>query len=221
MSWRHGVCRLPDAGIATWPEPTGRGDDHTKAELFNRALVAREGKDVVITRASTYANAENLAKPFLDQIVTQYAGTRMGRQEIDAEILLDTPGALWTRAMLDGVVAQKAPDLKHVVVAVDPSGTRGASDSGDANRDCGGRPRGGWAGVHPGGSILQAEPDGWGRRAVEAYREFKADRIIAERNFGGAMVEHVIRSVDPNVSYKEVSASRGKIARGRVCCCAL
>ena len=184
-----------------------------KPSWFNRALVAREGKDVVITRASTYANAENLAKPFLDQIVTQYAGTRMGRQEIDAEILLDTPGALWTRAMLDGVVAQKAPDLKHVVVAVDPSGTRGASDSGDeigivvaglgvdglayilADRSC------------------KLSPDGWGRRAVEAYREFKADRMIAERNFGGAMVEHVIRSVDPNVSYKEVSASRGKIAR--------
>src|SRR5712672_2467975 len=56
-------------------------------------------------------------------------------------------------------------------------------------------------------------PDGWGRRAVDAYREFKADRIIAERNFGGAMVEHVIRSIDPNVPYREVTASRGKVAR--------
>jgi phage terminase large subunit-like protein len=201
LGLRHGPN--PRAVVTTTPKPS----------RLIRSLVDREGKDVVITRASTYANADNLAKPFLDQIVTQYAGTRMGRQEIDAEILLDTPGALWTRAMLDAAVVQKAPDLKRVVVAVDPSGTRGASDSGDeigivvaglgvdglayilADRSC------------------KLSPDGWGRRAVDAYREFKADRIIAERNFAGAMVEHVIRSVDPNVSYKEVSASRGKIAR--------
>jgi phage terminase large subunit-like protein len=103
--------------------------------------------------------------------------------------------------------------MKRIVVAVDPSGTRGEEDSGDsvgivvvglgaddlgyvlADRTC------------------KMSPDGWGRRAVTAYHEFGADRIVAERNFGGAMVEHVIRTVDRNVSYKEVTASRGKIAR--------
>lgn len=205
LGLRHGS--KPRAVVTTTPRPS----------RLIRALVEREGKDVAITRASTYANAENLAKPFLDQIVSQYAGTRLGRQEIDAELLLDTPGALWTRAMLDGVLIQRAPQLKRVVVAVDPSGTRGASDSGDAiGIVVAGLGVDGLAYVLADRSC-KLSPDGWGRRAVDAYHEFKADRIVAERNFGGAMVEHVIRSVDRNISYKEVSASRGKIARAEPC----
>jgi phage terminase large subunit-like protein len=121
---------------------------------------------------------------------------------------------LWTREALEKARYDgPLPDLKRVVVAIDPSGTSGSSDSGDsvgivvagigadnlayvlADRTC------------------KLSPDGWGRVAVLAYREFKADRIIAERNFGGAMVQHVIRSVDDSVSYRDVTASRGKIAR--------
>jgi phage terminase large subunit-like protein len=170
-------------------------------------------KSTVKTHGGTKDNAANLAPSFLEKIVGRFAGTRLGRQELDAEILDDVPGALWTRAMVDQARALRSSDYQRVVVAVDPSGTRGNSDDGDsigiivaaktisghgrviADRSC------------------KLSPDGWGRRAVEAYHEFGADRIVAERNFGGAMVEHVIRTVDRSVAYKEVVASRGKIIR--------
>jgi phage terminase large subunit-like protein len=114
--------------------------------------------------------------------------------------------------MVDAALVREAPQMARVVVAIDPSGTKG-DDGGDsigivvagkgvdglcyvlADRTC------------------KLSPDGWGRIAVRAYHEFSADRIVAERNFGGAMVEHVIRTVDRSVSYKEVTASRGKVIR--------
>jgi phage terminase large subunit-like protein len=179
-----------------------------------RELLAREGHDVVITRGSTFDNAANLAPSFLQTIRARYENTRLGRQELNAELLLDVQGSLWPRDLLDRANGNwKLPDMKRVVVAVDPSGTRGEEDSGDS---IGIIVAG--LGVDNFGYVLadrtcKLSPDGWGRVAVNAYREFKADRIIAERNFGGAMVEHVIRTVDRNVSYKEVTASRGKIAR--------
>ena len=176
-----------------------------------KGLLARS--DVVTTRGSTFENEANLAPSFLASIRDRYEGTRLGRQELNAEILEDTPGALWTRATLDAATVKQAPDLVRVVVGVDPSGTKGAMDSGDSI----GIVVAG-LGVDGVGYVLadrscKLSPDGWGRRAVEAYREFKADRIVAEKNFGGAMVEHVIRTVDLGVSYKEVTASRGKAAR--------
>jgi phage terminase large subunit-like protein len=179
-----------------------------------KGLLAREGDDVVVTRGSTFENAANLAPPFLAAIRARYENTRLGKQELFAEMLSDTPGALWSSDMVEKANnVGKLPDMKRVVVAVDPSGTRGASDNGDSI----GIIVGG-LGVDGLGYLLsdrscKLSPDGWGRRAVDAYREFKADRIVAERNFGGAMVEHVIRAVDQNVSYSEVTASRGKVAR--------
>lgn len=167
----------------------------------------------VTTRGSTYDNRANLAEAFIQQVITKYEGTRLGRQELNAEVLDDLPGALWTRAMFDDHRRKEAPDLRRVVVAVDPSGTGGTSDDGDSI----GIVVAG-LGVDGRGYVLadrtcKLSPDGWGRRAVAAYHEFKADRIVAERNFGGAMVEHVIRTVDRSASYKEVTASRGKVAR--------
>lgn len=167
----------------------------------------------VITRGSTFDNAGNLAPTFLDTIKAKYEGTRLGRQELNAEMLDDVPGALWTRDMIDAAQVRKVPDMQRIVVAVDPSGTAGDTDEGD---DIGIVVAG--KGVDGRGYVLadrtcKLSPDGWGRRAVAAYHEFGADRIVAERNFGGAMVEHVIRTVDPKVSYKEVTASRGKVAR--------
>lgn len=125
----------------------------------------------------------------------------------------DLPGALWSRDAFDEHRVAKAPDMQRVVVAIDPSGTAGASDEGDsigivvAGKGVDGR------GYVLADRTCKLSPDGWGRRAVEAYHEFQADRIVAERNFGGAMVEHVIRTIDPDVSYREVTASRGKVAR--------
>lgn len=167
----------------------------------------------VVTRGSTFDNAGNLAGSFLDKIRTRYEGTRLGRQELNAEMLDDLPGALWTRIMVDRNRVSAPPELRRIVVSVDPSGTGGASDDGDSIGIVVAA-----LGIDGRGYILadrtcKLSPDGWGKRAVEAYHEFKADRIIAERNFGGAMVEHVIRTVDKSVSYKEVTASRGKVAR--------
>lgn len=167
----------------------------------------------VVTRGSTYDNAANLAPSFLGKVREKYEGTRLGRQEIYAETLDDLPGALWTRAMIDECQRATTPDFQRVVVAVDPSGTGGEEDSGDsigivvAAKGVDGRA------YVLADRTCKLSPDGWGRRAVEAYWEFGADRIVAERNFGGAMVKHVIRTVDRNVSYKEVTASRGKVAR--------
>jgi len=167
----------------------------------------------VITHGSTFDNAGNLAASFLKQIRNRYEGTRLGRQELNAEMLDDLPGALWTRAIIDEHRKKAAPDMRRVVVAVDPSGTGGADDDGDSI----GIVAAG-LGVDGRAYVLadrtcKLSPDGWGRRAVVAYHEFSADRIVAERNFGGAMVEHVIRTVDKSASYKEVTASRGKVAR--------
>lgn len=176
-----------------------------------RELVKDPG--TVVTKGSTFDNAANLPKKFLDRLREKYEGTRLGRQELNAEILDDLPGALWTRDAIDERRVRKVPDLQRVIVAVDPSGTKGESDDGDeigivvAGKGVDGR-----AYVLADRSC-KLSPDGWGRRAVAAYEEFKADRIVAERNFGGAMVEHVIRTIDHKVSYKEVTASRGKVAR--------
>lgn len=171
------------------------------------------GSTTVVSRGSTFDNAENLPAKFLAHLQTKYEGTRLGRQELNAEILDDLPGALWTRDAIDQARVKQAPEMQRMVVAVDPSGTKGESDDGDdigivvAGRGVDGR------GYVLADRTCKLSPDGWGRRAVAAFHEFKADRIVAERNFGGAMVQHVIKTVDPKVPYKEVTASRGKVAR--------
>lgn len=167
---------------------------------------------VHVTRGRTTDNASNLATTFMDQMRAKYEGTRLGRQELDGEILDDVPGALWTRAMLERASVDVVPEFARVVVAIDPSGTSG-DDNGDeigiivAARGIDGR-----------GYVLEdlscrLSPDAWARRACEAYYRHGADRLVAERNFGGAMVASVIRTADRNVSFKEVTASRGKSAR--------
>jgi phage terminase large subunit-like protein len=179
-----------------------------------KALLAREGKDVAVVRGSTFENAANLAPGFLEAIKARYANTRLGRQELEGEVLFDVPGALWTRDMIDRANGSwTLPDMKRVVVAIDPSGTRGEEDSGDSVGIVVAGLGADGLGYVLADRTCKLSPDGWGKVAVKAYQDFKADRIIAERNFGGAMVEHVIRTVDPNVSYREVTASRGKIAR--------
>lgn len=178
-----------------------------------KEILAREGRGVVVTRGTTFENEANLPPAFLASIRSRYEGTRLGRQELNAEILEDTPGALWTRAMLDAATVKQAPELRRVVVGVDPSGTKGATDQGDSIGIVVAGLGGDGVGYVLADRSCKLSPDGWGRRAVEAYREFKADRIVAEKNFGGAMVEHVIRTVDRDVPYKEVTASRGKAAR--------
>lgn len=176
----------------------------------------------VVTKGSTMDNRANLSERFMERIYAKHSGTRLGRQELDAELLDDHPGALWVRTYFDPpdgsthrgrIAARDLPDLIRIVVAVDPSGTRGASDDGDsigiivAGMDENGR------GYLLADRSCKEGPAGWARAAIDAYHEFQADRIIGESNFGGAMVESTIRSVDPMVSYSDVVASRGKVLR--------
>lgn len=177
---------------------------------------------VHITKGRTMDNASNLASQFIDAIHKKFQGTRLGRQELDAELLTDIQGALWTRPMFDPdensgkrgrVPAKSLPDLKRIVVGVDPSGVSNASDNGDYIGII-------VAGVddHDHGYVLadrsmKGGPAEWGRAVAQAYHDFKADRIVAEANFGGAMVESTIRAVDSNLPVTRVHASRGKVIR--------
>lgn len=169
-------------------------------------------KTTVTTRGSTMDNADNLAASFMQKIVDKYAGTRLGRQELDGEIVDDVPGALWTRDMLDRARVTEPPEMARIVVAIDPSGTDGADEGDDVGIVVAGR------GIDGRGYVLadrtcKLSPDGWARMAITAYYQFKADRIVAERNFGGAMVQAIIRTTDKQVPFKEVTASRGKAVR--------
>jgi phage terminase large subunit-like protein len=173
----------------------------------------------VTTRGSTLNNKANLAPSFFTQVVKRYEGTRLGRQELNAEILDDIPGALWTRETID--IARRPvtlPGMQRVVVAVDPSGARGMDDeAADAIGIIVAA-----LGVDGRGYVLadrscKLSPAGWARQAVEAYHEFKADRLIAERNFGGALVEHTIRTAEPNIvsSLEEPRVKGSSLSRSR------
>jgi phage terminase large subunit-like protein len=189
----------PRAVVTTTPRPT----------RLIRALIA--DPTAVVTQGSTYENRANLAPAFLDQIIRKYEGTRLGRQEIEAELLDDVPGALWTRGVIEAARAQTAPPLIRVVVAIDPAATStaDADETGIiiAGRDSQGQ---GWVLADASGRYQPAE---WAKTAVAAYRAHHADRVIAEVNHGGEMVEATLRVIDPNVPFAAVRASRGKVAR--------
>jgi predicted phage terminase large subunit-like protein len=181
-----------------------------------RDFLTREGQGVAITRGSTYDNRANLAAGFFKTIVKRYEGTRLGRQELNAEILDDTPGALWTRAMLDASRAASAalPQMQRIVVGVDPAAK--ASAHGDKTSETGivvaalgedGR-----------GYVLddlscRLSPAGWARKIAAAFDRYSANAIVVEINQGGAMVETVLRAERPGLPLRQVRASRGKTAR--------
>ena len=170
-----------------------------------------EDPNTVITRGTSYDNVANLAPAFIERIVRRYQGTRLGRQELNGEILEDTPGALWTRAMIESLRVEAAPELARVVVAIDPAATSNA-ESDETGIVVAGLDADGHGYVLEDLS-LRGTPDAWGRAAVAAYGRWQADRIVGEVNNGGEMIEHVIRTVDPAASYKAVRASRGKVVR--------
>jgi len=189
----------PQVCITTTPKPV---------KVFKDILL---DPGAIVSRGTTRDNAENLAPPFLRTVVGRYIGTRLGRQELDAELLEDNPGALWKRAVVDSNRVARCPPLSRIVVAIDPMGSVKNPDA-----ECGIVVAG--IGEDGHGYVLNdvsesAKPDQWGLTAVTAYHANQADRIVAEVNFGGDMVESVIRTVDANVSYKPVHASRGKRIR--------
>lgn len=185
----------PQVVVTTTPRPIGLLKD----------LIARDGQDVVVVRGSTYENLDNLAPAFAQEVLSRYEGTRIGRQEIHAELLEDVEGALWTREM---ILRAPAPGLQRVVVAVDPSGSKDGDEVGIVVAATAGDR--GYVLADLSGHL---SPDAWGRRAVGAYHDHHADRIVAEANFGGEMVRQTLRVVDPSVPVHLVTASRGKLVR--------
>lgn len=170
-------------------------------------------KGVIVTRGSTYENLENLAPSFRAQVVDRYAGTRLGRQELEAELLTDTPGALWTWAMFEreGFRLLEAPPLERVVVGVDPAASAG-EDGGETGIVVAGRGQDGRFYVL-GDYSLRGSPHEWAARTFQAFDAHRADRIVPERNNGGDMVEATLRTLRPAAPIRPVWATRGKHAR--------
>lgn len=165
-----------------------------------------------VVRGSTYDNRANLAPAFFEKIIARYEGTRLGRQELYAEILTDVPGALWNRSMIEiGRVAKPPTTLRRIVVSIDPAASAN-EDSAETGIIVAGIGEDGHGYVLEDVS-LTASPDKWARQAVSAFYVHGADRIVAEVNNGGDMVEHTLRTVDRTVPYKAVRASRGKEIR--------
>ncbi|MGA8402400.1 MAG: terminase family protein [Stellaceae bacterium] len=189
----------PRAVVTTTPRPT----------KLIKALVA--DPKVVVTHGTTWDNKDNLAPAFLEQIVRRYEGTRLGRQELEAEILEDVPGALWTHGLIDATRVNTVPSLTRIVVAIDPavSSDEHADETGIvvAGKDAAGH---GYVLADLSGRYLPTE---WAKAAIAAYRMHNADRVVAEVNNGGDMVEATLRMVDPAVSFAAVHASHGKVAR--------
>lgn len=204
-SWHNAMLGLrlgdsPKAVVATTPRPTP----------LIKQLISRD--DVCITSGSTYDNKANLAADFIQQVRLQYEGTRLGRQEIHAEILDDNPRALWKRSDIDQARLEiKKRGLRRVVVAVDPAATS-SEDSDETGIIV--------VGIDEHGEAFVLEdlsgkysPHEWAKVVVRAYYKHKADRIVAEVNNGGEMVESTIRTVDQNVAYRAVRATKGKAVR--------
>jgi len=164
-----------------------------------------------LTKGSTYDNLHNLADSFAQRIIARYEGTRLGRQELHAEILDDIVGALWQRAFIEDHRLKNAPDyFERIVVGVDPAITAGEEADETGIIVCGKLGDRGYIIDDVSGKF---SPQEWAIKAIQTYYKFNADRIVAEVNQGGDMVEHTIRTVDKNVAFKAVRASKGKILR--------
>lgn len=179
--------------------------------LVQRLIDQEQHGACAITRGSTYDNASNLPARFLAAVESEFAGSQLARQEIAGEMLRDIEGALWTRSMLERARDDEdSTELRRIVVAVDPP----ISSTGDA---CGivvaAIAEDGTARVLADCSLGRAQPDQWAKVVADAARHWEADRVIAEANQGGAMVESVLRAADSHLPVKLVHASRGKVAR--------
>lgn len=207
-SWDQAMFGLrigenPQAVVTTTPRPT----------KLVKGILATEG--CVVTRGSTYENRANLASKFFSTIIRKYEGTRLGRQELLAELLEDTPGALWSLKLIDDnrISYKKFQEIElvRIAVAIDPavSATKTSNETGiivagvDANLE-------GY--ILADGSGIYT-PLGWANKAISLFMRFKADRILGEVNNGGDLVEANLRSVSRMIPYTKIHASRGKRTR--------
>lgn len=190
----------PQCVITTTPKPS---------KIIKQLM---ERKDCYITRGNTFENEANLAESALAMLKERYEGTTLGRQELFAEIIENVEGALWNANMIEEArLIDEERDLTNIIVAIDPAVTsnENSDETGilvvgkDANNeyyvleDLSGR----------------YSADKWGRIAVKAFYEWEADRIVAEVNNGGDLVERLLRNIDFNIPYRSVHATRGKLVR--------
>ena len=190
--------------ITTTPKPCPIIHDLVKDEKTGKAI---------IVRGSTYENRQNLAEDFFADVISQYEGTRLGRQELEGELLEDTPGALWNTLLIDRtrVKREDLPPMARIVVAIDPSVTSNARSD-----ECGIAVVG--KGVNGDGYMLEdlsgvMTPNEWAMAAIAAYHRHSADVIVGETNNGGDLVGNTILALDPGVPFRKVTASRGKHLR--------
>jgi phage terminase large subunit-like protein len=165
-----------------------------------------------LTHATTRMNARFLASAFLETVVARYAGTRLGRQELDGELIEDRADALWSRAMIENARVAAAPPLQRIVVAVDPP-----ASAGEKAASCGlvaaGRGEDGKIYVIADDTVAGLSPAGWAAKAIALWRRVSADALVVEVNQGGDMVRAVIAEQDPHVPVIAVHARRGKWLR--------
>jgi phage terminase large subunit-like protein len=199
------IGRTPRIYVTTTPRPT-----RLIRQLFQDA---KEGK-VHVTTGSTRENEANLSATMLESLYGRYGGTRLGRQELEGNLLEDIPGSLWKREWFDRDRVDNPPeDLTRVVVAMDPAVTTG-EDSDETGIIVAAQAADGHAYVLA--DLTRREtPYNCCKRAIDAYYEFKADAVVGEQNNGGDYIRDLIHSVDPNVTYRQVYATRGKATRAQ------
>ena len=176
-----------------------------------KRLLERTDGSVKLVRGSTFDNAKNLAPSALAQLRARYEGTRLGRQELYAEVLTDTPGALFTQALIDDKRVQHYSDFTRVVVAVDPAVTL-SEDSDETGIVVVGLGADGRFYVMADRSCKDT-PLGWSKRVVQAYEDYQADRVVVETNQGGSFIETTLRQINPNMAITGVVAKIGKRLR--------
>ena len=191
----------PQCVITTTPKPS----------KIIKDLMARE--DVCVTTGNTFENEDNLADSALAMLKERYEGTSLGRQELYAEIIEEFEGALWSNTMIEETRLSEDTDreLKKIVVAIDPAVTSNANSDETGIIVVGSDHTNQFYVLDDYSGIYS--PDKWARLAVNAYYDYQADLVVAETNNGGDLVERVIRSVDPNIPYRSVRATRGKMTR--------
>ena len=217
LAWCDEIAawRYPDAwdqlifGLRIGKDPRLVATTTPRPTPLIRSLIERD--DVAVTTGSTYENKANLAPTFLKEVLARYEGTRLGRQELHAEILDDVEGALWNRDMIESCRVHTLPDLVRIVVGVDP-----AISSGESSNETGivavGCDKDGNGYVLDDKS-LKGSPTEWAHAAIALYHRSQADRIVVEANQGGDMVRHTLMTVESQIPIKMVHATRGKRIR--------
>ncbi len=223
LVWVEEMASIPDLadamsnlefGLRVGPSPRWIASTTPKRRKAYRQVTERT--DVEVTRGSLHDNPHN-PESFRQAIESAYGNTALGRQEIEGELLTDVEGALWTQDQIDANRLDQTPDCSRIVVAVDPPG--GATEAGIvvAGVVRGACPCGGQdlphAAVLADESLKPSGPNHWGRVAVAAYHDHRADRLVAETNYGGDMVLATVANTDGTVHTSKVTASRGKAVR--------